>query len=121
MSILEELSKDSVSSSPVRDARNWASILEALQAGFSLASIFRLLKGKGYPVGKGYSSFAAAVKYLQGHPPVENHIVPEPEQTNVGDSCLELPTVPQIEKSQTARSSFNPFADDRGGNDFGGE
>ncbi|MEH6756455.1 MAG: hypothetical protein V7676_02960 [Parasphingorhabdus sp.] len=123
MSIIQELMSSTASRSPIRDEVriHWASIIEAEEAGFSMASIFRLLKKNDHPVGKGYSSFAAAVKYWKTHPSLENQKAPEPSQAAVPVRSDEPSAVPQIEKGQTARLPINPYADVRGGNDFGGE
>lgn len=54
---------------PVRQAveKSWPLISEARRQGEPLDAIFRALRRMGEPVGKGPSSFRAAVKYLDAH------------------------------------------------------
>lgn len=69
MSFIEDVAEERERNSPVRAAikANAADIKAARAAGQPLNAIYRALRRKGHPVGKGYSSFRAAVRYLDRH------------------------------------------------------
>lgn len=69
MSFLKDVAEERERNSPVRAAikAHAADIEAARSAHQPLNAIYRALRRKGYPVGKGYSSFRAAVRYLDQH------------------------------------------------------
>lgn len=69
MSFVKDVSDEQERNSPVRAAvkANAADIQAARREGKPLNAIYRTLKRKGQPVGKGYSSFRNAVCYLDEH------------------------------------------------------
>lgn len=69
MSFVDDVNNEQERNSPVRAAvkDNAADIQAARKAGKPINAIFRTLKRKGQPVGKGPSSFRNAVRYLDEH------------------------------------------------------
>ncbi len=69
MSIIEEAQHEKDRAWPVRAVvmRNATEILQAREAGISLAAIYRVLVRRGEAVGKGPSSFRAAIRFLDQH------------------------------------------------------
>lgn len=69
MSFIKDVADERERNSPVRAAikANAADIEAARAAGQPLNAIYRALRRKGHPVGKGYSSFRAAIRYLDQH------------------------------------------------------
>ncbi|MCE7797362.1 hypothetical protein LWE61_12430 [Sphingobium sufflavum] len=69
MSFIDDVADERERNSPVRAAvkANAANIMAARDAGQPLNAIYRTLRRAGHPVGKGYSSFRAAVRYLDRH------------------------------------------------------
>lgn len=69
MSFLRDVAEERERNCPVRAAikAKAADILAARSAGQPLNAIYRALRRKGHPVGKGYSSFRTAVRYLDQH------------------------------------------------------
>lgn len=65
----DDLRQERERSTPVRTGtrKNWPFIRRALENGEPLNRIFRILKRAGEPVGKGPSSFRAAVKFWNAH------------------------------------------------------
>ena len=69
MSFVKDVNAEQERNSPIRSAvkANATDIQAARNEGKPLNAIFRTLKRKGQPVGKGYSSFRNAVCYLDKH------------------------------------------------------
>lgn len=113
MSFIEDVADERERNSPVRAAikANAADIQAARVAGQPLNAIYRALRRKGQPVGKGYSSFRASVRYLDQHgwpngsAPVEPAAV-SPVPASVADDVVAAPVL------------RDRFADDRNPSDF---
>lgn len=69
MRIIDEAKHENERAWPVRAAvrRNAVEVREAREAGVPLATIYRILVRRGEKVGKGPSSFRAAIRYLDQH------------------------------------------------------
>jgi hypothetical protein len=69
MSFIDDVADERERNSPVRAAvkAHAADINTARDAGQPLNAIYCALRRKGHHVGKGYSSFRAAVRYLDQH------------------------------------------------------
>lgn len=113
MSFIDDVADERERNSPVRAAvkANAANIKAARDAGQPLNAIYRALRRAGHPVGKGYSSFRAAVLYLDQHGWPGNGASVDP----VG-----APPTPPIGTAgnDPAQGARGRFVDDRNLSDF---
>lgn len=118
MSLIDDLKLNAPSRSPIRDevTKHMTEIEEAVAKGYSLQSIFVTLKKQGYKVGKGISSFAAAVKFLRNQKPGERF-----NAAAEGVKIREEVVDPASKANATSGAPRNPFADNRHLDDFRGE
>lgn len=110
MSFVDDVNKEQERNSPVRTAvrANAADIQAARAAGKPLNAVYRTLTRKGQLVGKGYSSFRNAVRYLdeQGWPAT----APIPLQ--------HVPISAPATQPDTTHASRDRFVDNRFDSDF---
>lgn len=113
MGFLEEVANERERNSPVRAAvkSRAADIQSARAAGQPLNAIYRTLRRKGHAVGKGYSSFRAAVRYL------DQHGWPN-EGVSIAPAATGLWGPGSIADAGAAQVSKDRFADDRNPSDF---
>ncbi len=118
MGFLKEVSEEQERNSPVRAAvkASAADIQAARIEGKPLNAIFRALKRKGKPVGKGYSSFRNAVCYL------DEHGWPSPDDTASTDMPPPSPPPPPLpacaSSAEAGKVERDRFVDPRFDSDF---
>lgn len=112
MSFVDDVNQEQERNSPVRTAvkANAADIQAARAAGKPLNAIFRTLKRKGQPVGKGYSSFRNAVHSLDKHGwPAGTAILPQPAP---------IPAAAPAAQPDLTPAARDRFVDNRFDSDF---
>lgn len=112
MSFVDDVNQEQERNSPVRTAvkANAADIQAARASGKPLNAVYRTLKRKGQPVGKGYSSFRNAVRYLDVHGwPTAVEVMPQP---------VPIPAPAPAVQPDTTQASRNRFVDNRFDSDF---
>lgn len=113
MEMMKDLNAEHERKSPVRTAvkAHANDIQQARARGEPLNAIYRVLKRNGHPVGKGYSSFRAAVRYL------DQHGWPN-ESTADGPVPAAGELRPAVALAGSAATSRDRFVDDRNASDF---
>lgn len=113
MSFIKDVADERERNSPVRAAvkARATDIQSARAAGQPLNAIYRTLRRGGHSVGKGYSSFRAAVRYL------DQHGWPD-DGTSVAPAAVASGSPPIVTDAGAAQVSRDSFADDRNPSDF---
>ncbi len=121
MSFVDDVGKEQERNSPVRAAvkTHAADIQAARAAGKPLNAVYRTLKRKGHPVGKGYSSFRNAVRYLDEHgwPGAAAMVSPEPSPIPAPEPSP-IPALRPTAQPVTEQAARDRFADNRFDSDF---